>query len=35
LHLGDNAHIGVDYRLSTYDSISDRSVFSVMTGVNW
>lgn len=35
LHLGDNAHFGLDYRISTYDGISDRSVFSVMTGINW
>ena len=35
LHLGDNAHIGLDYRFVTYDGISDRSVFSVMTGINW
>ena len=35
LHLGDNSHIGIGYRYSTYDGISDRSVFSVMTGINW
>ncbi len=35
LHLGENAHVGFDYRFSTYDGISDRSNFSVMTGINW
>ena len=35
LHLGDNAHLGINYRFSTYDDIADRSNFSVMTGVNW
>lgn len=35
LHLGDNSHIGFNYRFSTYDGISDRSNFSIMTGINW
>ena len=35
LHLGDNAHLGIDYKLATYGDISDRTVFSIMAGVNW
>ncbi|MGE4619305.1 MAG: hypothetical protein AAEJ04_05790 [Planctomycetota bacterium] len=35
LHLGDNAHVGVDYKLSTYDEITDRTMFTIMAGVNW
>ena len=35
LHLGDNAHLGIDYKISTYDDVTDRSLLSIMAGVNW
>ncbi len=38
LHLGDNAHIGVNLRKSEYDSadgLDDRELLSVMAGWNW
>ena len=38
LHLGDNAHIGVNFRKSEYDSadgLDDRELLTLMAGWNW